>query len=85
MRVSVVPEGAEVFVDEEFVGTSPLADPIDVSPGPHRVRARLPGGPFKHVNVTVGRRITVTASIDLRGQSSAMAPPIASKIGRAHV
>ena len=78
VRVSVVPEGAEVFVDEEFVGTSPLADPIDVSPGPHRVRARLPGGPFKHVNVTVGRRITVTASIDLRGQSSAMAPPIAS-------
>lgn len=35
-------EGAEVLVDEELVGTTPL-DPIALSPGSHTLRVRLPG------------------------------------------
>lgn len=35
-------EGAEVLVDEEVVGTTPLA-PLPLTPGSHTLRVRLPG------------------------------------------
>jgi hypothetical protein len=36
-------ENAEVLVDEETVGFTPLAEPIEVTPGSHTVRVRRPG------------------------------------------
>lgn len=40
--VTVVQEGAEVYVDEQLVGTSPVA-PQTLAPGSHTVRVRMPG------------------------------------------
>jgi hypothetical protein len=34
---------AEVLVDEESVGTTPIEDPIELAPGEHTVRVRRPG------------------------------------------
>lgn len=36
-------EGAEVLVDEEFVGLTPLDGPLEVTPGPHTIRVRRAG------------------------------------------
>jgi hypothetical protein len=43
LTVMTTVEGAEVLVDEESVGTTPLAEPIELPPGQHTVRVRRPG------------------------------------------
>jgi hypothetical protein len=43
LRVTVDADGSEILVDDEIVGSSPLADAIYVDPGPHVVVARHPG------------------------------------------
>ena len=40
--VTVVQEGAEVYVDEQLIGTSPVA-PQTLAAGSHTVRVRMPG------------------------------------------
>jgi hypothetical protein len=40
--VQATQEGAEVFVDEERVGTTPI-EPLRLAPGAHTLRVRLPG------------------------------------------
>ena len=43
LEINVQPPGSRVLVDAKPAGTSPLEDPIFVSPGPHRVEARGAG------------------------------------------
>ncbi len=43
LEINVEPSGSQVLVDAKPVGTSPLEDPIFLSPGPHRVEARGAG------------------------------------------
>ena len=43
VKIAVNEDGAEVFVDDERVGASPLAAPIVVDIGTHRFRATKPG------------------------------------------
>lgn len=50
-------EGAEVFVDDELVGTTPL-DTLSLAPGAHTVRVRLPG----HTEFTDVVRIAASRS-----------------------
>jgi len=38
------PTGSEITVDGAVVGTAPLADPIDVEPGTHMIRAKMSDG-----------------------------------------
>jgi hypothetical protein len=55
--------GAEVLIDEEIVGVTPLEGPVTVSPGSHTIRVRRPGyteftdvvrvRPGEHVDVPV--------------------------------
>lgn len=42
LTVTVLQEGAEVYVDEQLVGTSPIAAQT-LAPGTHTVRVRMPG------------------------------------------
>ena len=41
ISVSVNAAGADVFVDDEFIGKTPLGEPIDVPVGTHRIEAKL--------------------------------------------
>jgi hypothetical protein len=43
LRVLVSEEGAEIAVDGEVVGTSPLADPLLLAPGDHELAVRMDG------------------------------------------
>lgn len=54
-------DGAEVLIDEESVGFTPLEDPLEVDPGAHTVRVRRAGYTEYDgvVSVTTGQRSTV--------------------------
>jgi hypothetical protein len=43
LKLTVEPDGAEVRVDGEPVGTTPLARHVYLTPGTHRIEVRMPG------------------------------------------
>lgn len=43
LEVRVVPEGAELLIDESLVGTSPIVGPLVVDAGEHRLKVRRRG------------------------------------------
>jgi hypothetical protein len=60
----VLPDGAEVLIDETSVGVGPLA-PVEVEPGEHAIRVRLQGySEYTDVD-TVGRGAEVHVPVDL--------------------
>lgn len=67
LKVSSVPSGAEVLLDGEFVGTTPLALP-GLNPGAYEISLRRPGFQTLQKTVEVDRHQAVVA-IDLRLQS----------------
>ena len=55
-RIEVsAPTGAIITVDSEGVGTAPLADAVDVEPGPHKVKA---GNEEQSVSVNAGQKVS---------------------------
>ncbi len=71
LTVTVVQEGAEVFVDEQLVGTSPVA-PQMLPPGSHTVRVRMPGfGEYSDV-ITVERGADAEMPVELFALSEAV-------------
>jgi hypothetical protein len=71
-RIQVsAPAGADVLVDGESVGTAPIAEPIDVTPGTHNIEARLGNkSASTTVSVLVSRLAAATVAFD------ATTPPI---------
>ncbi|MCC7539730.1 MAG: PEGA domain-containing protein [Deltaproteobacteria bacterium] len=73
LSITATPEGQMVFVDGEQAGRAPLAQPIEVDPGPHVVELRGDSG------ATATVRITVTpgelANVRVAGASVAAALP----------
>jgi hypothetical protein len=63
------PSGTEITIDNDRVGTTPLAEPVDVEPGPKAVRARLPDGS------TDTQRISVSAGQKVQAKFGASAAP----------
>jgi outer membrane biosynthesis protein TonB len=53
--------GTEISIDGERVGTTPLAEPIDVEAGSHKVSGRLPDGTTdtKSATAVAGQAVTV--------------------------
>ncbi|MBN1772615.1 MAG: PEGA domain-containing protein [Deltaproteobacteria bacterium] len=76
IRVNV--EGAEVRVDGEVVGRSPLAAPVEVGPGWHVVEARHESwdGPPQRVNVTAGAAVVVTLALAPEPPPEPPPPPV---------
>lgn len=72
IRVNV--EGADVLVDGEVVGRSPLAAPVEVGPGWHVVEARRESwsGSPERVNVAAGSAASVALALE---QEAAPPPP----------
>jgi tetratricopeptide (TPR) repeat protein len=75
VRVNV--DGADVLIDGEVVGRSPLAGPVDVGPGWHVVEARHEewDGPPQRVNVTAGGATTVALAMEQQVEAAPPPPP----------
>ncbi|HEX7665550.1 MAG TPA: hypothetical protein VF407_13585, partial [Polyangiaceae bacterium] len=61
-RVDVsAPTGTEISADDTVIGTTPLADSIDLDPGQHTIKAKAPDGTVdsRTVNTSVGQRLPV--------------------------
>lgn len=58
--------GAEVRVDEELVGSTPLAAPLTLPPGKHTIELRRPGymDGYRQVQLAPGARVTVAFNPD---------------------
>jgi hypothetical protein len=70
-----VAAGADVFVDGEAVGQSPLAEPVDAAPGNHNIEAKLNGRAANtSVSVTVGKSTSATLTLE-SGSPPPVAPP----------
>jgi hypothetical protein len=82
LTVTVVQEGAEVYVDEQLVGTSPVAAQT-LSPGSHTVRVRMPGFSEYSDVITVERGGVVDMPVELFALSEALS--ITSSPPGAHV
>lgn len=71
-RIDVsAPAGAEVALDGETIGTAPLAEPVDVEPGPHTVTA---GTESVKVIAVIGQKVEAKLS------TPAAAPPVAAAV-----
>lgn len=66
LEVADAPEGATVYVDGEAVGRAPLAGPIVLDPGQHKVRVALEGFRSMETTVTIASEasLTVRAPLD---------------------
>jgi hypothetical protein len=82
LTVTVVQEGAEVYVDEQLVGTSPVA-PQTLPPGTHTVRVRMPGFSEYSDVITVERGGVADMPVELFALSEALS--ITSTPTGAHV
>ncbi len=60
---------AEVYVDDEKVGTTPLTDPVAVSVGRRKVVVRKSGFAVAEQTVEVGGRETKTLTFDLEAET----------------
>jgi hypothetical protein len=69
------PAGAEVLVNNENVGTLPLADPVPVTPGSVRVEMRSAGYLNGAVSVAVARGQLGHVDLRLERDARAVAPP----------
>jgi hypothetical protein len=66
VRIDVNEPASEVFVDEDPVGSSPIAEPVVVSYGRHRFRARKNGFIEATTTVDVVEGQATTIRLDLR-------------------
>jgi hypothetical protein len=87
VRIETEPPGADVWVDGQSAGRTPLAEPIFLEPGKHTVTARMASRPEAKVEIDKGAgvdevvrvKVPVTA-VPLTG-SPAWRPPMALVIG----
>lgn len=77
IHVVVDADKAEIFVDGESVGPSPLAEPVDVAPGEHAVEARH-AGRSATLTVTAAAGKTVEASLDVEASPPPSVTPVPS-------
>ncbi len=75
ITVIVNRSGAEVLVDSEVVGSSPLASDVYVDVGPHVIRARLAGSESPKVRVDALAGQPNTVQLDIPLATTADPPP----------
>lgn len=78
VRLDVDTEGAEVSVDGEAKGKSPLSDPLYLMPGTHSIEARA-GDQSGRTSLTVTAGQSTTSQIRLSQPSAAAAPAAAQR------
>lgn len=70
IELTVDGEGAEVLLDDNIVGLSPMAKPIRVNPGKHEVVVRRPGEKGESKKFTVAGGDKLKATFDPSGKGS---------------
>ena len=78
--ISTYPEGAQVEVDGVSWGTSPLAAPVFVDPGSHRVLIRLAGYPEVERVLGVDAGGTLALRVDLTAEEGPAPAPKSAPI-----
>jgi len=73
VRVNV--DGAEVLIDGESVGRSPIAEELYVDPGPRTIEARLSGHSVTTKTEEFARSSTRTVYLELKPLPATTAPP----------
>jgi hypothetical protein len=73
VALEVEPSGAEVLVDGESIGASPLPTPIFLAPGSHRILARK-DGKTSSLELSVAAGQTTRSSLKLSAASPTPAP-----------
>ncbi len=74
IQVAVDVGGAEILLDGHKVGESPLADILDVAPGPHVIEAKK-GDKAQSTGVLAAKGKITTASLSLEGGAAIVPPP----------
>jgi hypothetical protein len=72
-------DGGEIFLDDELAGTAPLAAPLLVNPGKHKVSATAPGrnAATTHLTLAVGESGAAELELTpLPARIAAVPPPI---------
>jgi tetratricopeptide (TPR) repeat protein len=80
LRVTTVPPGADVSVDDELVGRTPLETPVLVSVGPRKVVASMAGRPpvVRYVDVAADDSLAVALELPApSAEPPATAPQLA--------
>jgi PEGA domain len=67
--IQVSEDGAQLWVDDTFVGTTPLTSPVRVDLGPRKVRAKKDGFRVFDKEIAVGGNATVTIDVAMERQS----------------
>ena len=67
--------GAEVLVDDTSVGFAPLADPITVNTGPHKITVRSPSGETETRNIDIAGRQRIPLSLSRDASATLAAVP----------
>lgn len=77
VEVQIAPEGADVVVDGEFVGRSPLADPVFLAPGEHAIEVKRVGyvARIEKVAASAGAATTLRIELVAEGAAGAAMPP----------
>ncbi len=77
VRIAVNVAGADITVDDEKVGTSPLDHPVTVSQGKRKIMATLAGKPpaTSMIEVAGGDSPSISLQIDTSGSSTTNNPP----------
>jgi PEGA domain len=77
VTITTVPNGAEVSVDDQPVGKTPLGEPVLVSVGRRKVIASIPGRPAvtRYLEVAAGDDLEVTLPIAAPVEAPVSAPP----------
>lgn len=65
VQVLVQPSGAEVYLDGDMIGTSPLSRPLQTGPGPHVLEARVGNGASLQHQIRLEPGGTLTVTLDL--------------------
>ncbi len=68
LDLRVTEDGAEVYVDDELVGTTPITDPLFVDVGTRRIRVTKPGFKDAVINREITGGGTVVMQVDLEEQ-----------------
>ncbi len=71
LNITSTPVGAEILIDDVSRGSTPVSR-LRVSTGLHRIEVRMNGydSIFQNIDITRGRRLSITAPLERSGQAS---------------